>query len=285
VRLSFVTAAAFAALFVTAASPADAAPRGSGAAKARRAPNAAEKLVSEGRWVEASALLRSEADDPSRSAASRKKAASAFEALEKRMPHLSLEVPASFKGTIAIDGAPLEVARWPAPVALDPGEHVVTTRVGVATPVRYPITLRERERHVLALVDDAASATPATASPSGEKDARARSDASPWRTVGFVGLGAGIVALGAGGVLAVMASNDKSALEARCPNNVCPEAVRADFDSGRSKANLATFALAGGAVLTAASVALVVFGPQKKEDGRLELRAGVGSVSLKGSFQ
>ncbi|MFO0673242.1 MAG: hypothetical protein U0235_27100 [Polyangiaceae bacterium] len=283
-RLSFVTAAAFAALFVTAASPLTP-PRGSGSRKGALRTERRRKARQRGSLGGASALLRSEADDPSRPAASRKKAASALEALEKRMPHLSLEVPASFKGTIAIDGAPLEVARWPAPLALDPGEHVVTTRVGVATPVRYPITLRERERHVLALVDDAPSATPATASPSGEKDARARSDASPWRTVGFVGLGAGIVALGAGGVLAVMASNDKSALEARCPNNVCPEAVRADFDSGRSKANLATFALAGGAVLTAASVALVVFGPQKKEDGRLELRAGVGSVSLKGSFQ
>lgn len=283
VRLTSTVVAAAAALLVTAtSSPGSAAPRGTGSAtKARRPANAADKLIAEGRWVEASALLRSEADDPSRNAAARKKAGAALDALEKRMPHVTLEIPPTFKGSIAVDGAPIEVAKWPAPIALDPGEHVVTTRVGLAAPVRYPVTLRERERHVLALADEPTT-SPSTAPAPRES---ARSESSPWRTVGFVGVGAGLLTLGAGGVLAVMASNEKTALEGRCPNDICPESARSDFDSGRAKANFATFALAGGAVLTAASVALVVFGPQKKEDSRVELRAGAAGVSLKGRFQ
>jgi hypothetical protein len=103
--------------------------------------------------------------------------------------------------------------------------------------------------------------------------------------VGFVGLGVGAVTLGTGGVLAILASNDRSTLAARCPNDVCSEADRSAYDRGKTKANVATIVLAAGAVVTAASVGLVVFGAPKKEEPRMELRAAANGLLLRGTFQ
>lgn len=129
-------------------------------------------------------------------------------------------------------------------------------------------------------------------SPSGDPvaiDAATIRGSTPLRTAGYVGLGAGVLALGTGAVLGIMAANERSELAARCPNDVCSSADRTAYDRGHAQADAATLVIAAGALVTAGSVALIVFGGSKKESDpsalSARLRAGPTGVFVSGTFQ
>jgi hypothetical protein len=165
-----------------------------------------------------------------------------------------------------------------------------TSTASAASPSPSAPAAADAASPLAAGAPDPAAAPPSVTSPlapaaSAPSSSSPSASASPWRTAGWIGVGAGALTIGAGGVLAIMASNQRSDLSSRCPNDVCAEADRAEFDRGRSQANTATIAIAAGAVLVGASVALVVFGGPKKEDSQVELRAAPNGMVLGGRFQ
>jgi len=89
------------------------------------------------------------------------------------------------------------------------------------------------------------------------------------RTAGYVSAGAGVVALGTGAVLGVLAKSKDSDARSECitvvSGLICPERTRAQFDSAKSQGSIATILLIGGGVFTAAGVGMIVLGGPKSD--------------------
>jgi tetratricopeptide (TPR) repeat protein len=82
----------------------------------------------------------------------------------------------------------------------------------------------------------------------------------PYIIPGYVAAGVGMVALGISYASYSSASSSKDSLDEQCVNQRCPKAASSDLDSAKSSANLATYTLIGGTVVTGVGVALLVKG-------------------------
>ena len=77
-------------------------------------------------------------------------------------------------------------------------------------------------------------------------------------------------------------------LEDACPNGRCASDQQSKIDDGRLYQTLANVGLVVGVVGVGASVTLFVLsssGPSEHKAARLELRAGLRSVELRGRFE
>ena len=101
---------------------------------------------------------------------------------------------------------------------------------------------------------------------------------SPWKTVGFVGIGAGVAALG-GGVLLGLSARDAEDTYKKQP-------TQATLDHAKGLETSTNIMLIAGGVLTAAGVTLVVWPSKRKEQraATLDLRASPGAVLAGGRF-
>jgi hypothetical protein len=160
-------------------------------------------------------------------------------------------------------------------IALDPGPHQLTfvARDGSKVVVLKMIQEGQQAVPIKAVFDPvkpAHAAKPAgpakdSASP-GEKPA----SSSPWRTAGFVSLGAGVVGLGVGTVFGLVALGKKSS--ANCDSsNLCDPGTTSGIEGA---ALGSTVGFVAGSVLVASGLALLVFGPNKGPEraGSAELR-------------
>lgn len=96
---------------------------------------------------------------------------------------------------------------------------------------------------------------------------------SPWKTVGWVAAGAGVVGLGLGAVFGMMAIGDLN--QAQCnPNHVC---FTGPLNDARSAAAVSSVGFVAGGVLAAAGVGLVLFAPSRSGGGG-EGQAGAAAV-------
>lgn len=191
--------------------------------------------------------------------------------LEKRAPRLTITLaPDAPEGiTVTRDGRAVDFSDFAKAVPMNPGEVAVAVSAPGRVDRRFTVLLGQGARRELVvdagppLVRDnpPTEASPAVGRRDGSTTAPAE-DGGTQRTIGFVVGGAGLVALGVGGVFWLRArSKDDDATDAGCTDTKCPPGYAQDLsddaDTARSSANLSAglgvLALAGGVVLVLTS--------------------------------
>jgi hypothetical protein len=164
---------------------------------------------------------------------------------------------------------------------VDPGVHRLVVQSSGHAPAETMVKLAEGDRReVLVSVGPAQVSLGAPPPPD--------TGASPWRTVGFVALGVGGVALVTAVVSGVLVAHDKSVVDAGCdPSRVCsPDAADA-ASAGKTwlvvntVSSIVTLAAAG------AGVALVLTHPANGPSARLapaSFGAGSAGAAVTGAF-
>lgn len=163
---------------------------------------------------------------------------------------------------VTVDGVPFASQLDGRSAALNPGIHtfVFERSDGVRTEKRVPVREGERNQEVVAVFE---TETRTQAASHGEPTATANAvpepSPSPWRTVGWVAGGLGVLGIGLGATFGLIAASDKS--EARCDEaGYC--ASEAALDSARKNATIANIGFIAGGTLLAGGAALVLLAPR-----------------------
>jgi hypothetical protein len=170
----------------------------------------------------------------------------------------------------------------------DPGRHTVTVRKQGYLDATAEVTLEEAgdEKLTLTLSPDpaAAAADEATPPEALETDASIQTAAAPPRqkstqpVLGWIGIGVGAAALGAGAVTGVLALDQANHLT--CPNDVCSGSDAGRLDSALSLATASTILLGAGGALAVTGVILLLTSPSEKASARAPLETQFGNVRL-----
>jgi tetratricopeptide (TPR) repeat protein len=207
--------------------------------------------------------------------------------LEPALSRMTIKVTTDAPGlTIRRDGHVVDRAAWGAAIPVDPGEHTVTAEVpgapswsrtvkadapGGVVVVEVPASVAA-PAPVAAPVESTPSPAPPPAANSSEPIAEP-AHANAWpasRIAGAIAAGAGIVAVGVGGVLALSAkANDNSAAQEGWP------ARHDDSVSAVHQGDVATGVMVGGAVVAAAGVVLYLVAPRAAAHAKLDGRGFV----------
>jgi hypothetical protein len=203
-----------------------------------------------------------------------------MQALEPRLSRLTITIDpetAALPGlSVKRDGAPVGTGAWGTAMPLDPGEHVIeavapgrqawSAKVSIgaerdAQTVRVP---------ALAVAENAppAATTPVSTS-AAQQDAAPPlvKEGPPFRTIGLIVGGAGVVALGVGGIFALKAknANEESKEDDHCnAANQCDAVGGQRRDDAVNAATGATVSFIAGGVLAAAGVTLFVLGASRE---------------------
>lgn len=277
----------------------------------------ARALVARGLWTRGAEryLIARRLDlgpgDPQIQLSAQRLAAEERAALMPRIPSLRvvLSSAAAREVRISIDGAALPALLvgedWP----VDPGEHVVIgvrgeerveARASVKEGEHAELVLHFVERPELgpSLPMGAVSATPAVppAAPSvrGVETApdaaptapgtEPGTEGAPWRSVGWVGIGAGGAVLITSGVLGLIAKDRGEELTSGpdCAGDSCLEARRDDVESYNRLVDLSTVGWITGAALAGAGTLLVLAVPAT--EGSTRVAVGPSAIRVAGQF-
>jgi hypothetical protein len=268
-------------------------------------------LVDLGHLVEARDLLRSvpslpvspRESDKGRDA--RQQAAALAGSLDGRIPKIALAArPAN--ATVLLDGKPssLDAGAWQ---GVDPGAHALVVLVEGKPCTTINVTLAESEERTIDLHDATgacvhdrvaeaapapapsspppaapiASAPPAAASaPAPVAPPGSVTSDNPMRWVGLAVAGAGVVAIGVGGGLALGAKSQYDSVAGQCPAQGCTQSGYDTRNDARSRADVATVVIVAGAAVAAGGVALWLLEPSQ----RAAVGIGPGTVNVAGSW-
>jgi hypothetical protein len=177
---------------------------------------------------------------------------------------------------VSVDGQPLLAKLDGQAVPMDAGPHTFRfERAKDDASLERQVIVREGEKNqAVAVVLGAARAAPAP--PSGATGVPSpgggdRPASTPWKTIGWVLGGAGVVGLGVGAAFGLSAMGDKSSADCN-PSNQC---APGPLGSARSAALAADVGFVAGGVLLAGGVALVLVG-----SGASATRETAGSVKV-----
>jgi hypothetical protein len=227
------------------------------------------------------------------------------DALRPRLSTLTVEVPAEVAKTegleVRVDGLALGAASFGIAVPVDGGEHRIEASAPGKAPWQAVVSVKPESdavRAVVPLLGDAAPAAevqpvgPAPVSEPVAAPPEPASDGSGMRIAALATAGAGVVALGVGGYLALDAKSAYSAAREKCFGLECDQGPYDDVKSAQKQGTIATVVMAlGGAVLATGGV-LWFLAPSGKEEApaaaagvRVE-RVGLGAqgVLVRGSF-
>jgi hypothetical protein len=217
----------------------------------------------------------------------------ALRALGPRVPVLRVKVTGAgaSAATATIDEHATKLGD---PVRVDPGEHVVEVTAPGAKAAQSKITVAEGERvevPVELVAEDfhtAPEASPAPAEAEAEPGPAAPSGPFPWRTVGLVAAGVGVVGMGVGTYFGIDAiSKNSTSNQTGCNGNVCTQGAYDTREDAKSAATASTIAFVVGGVLAAGGITLWLLGP--KGDTAAQVTpvaiAGGGGVTLTGAWR
>jgi len=263
-----------------------------------------EKL---GRLVEASELYLEASrmtlpeDAPEQHVTAKADAGKAYEALQPRIPQLTIELTGVPEGTTAevtVDDAPLPPALLGVPRPTDPGDHVVAASIG-ETKRSQRVSLAEgaRQRVSLDLAGVATARSPVPASPApggprppeggppevpGDQDT---SSSSVMATLGWVAIGVGGAGLVVGAVTGGLAIAKKNDLDDNCPGGACQPEFHDDVDSFQTMRLASSIGLIAGGVLAAGGLVLVLTAPTESDAGAaVSLHVLPAGLGLSGRF-
>jgi len=218
-------------------------------------------------------------------------AQSARAALEPRVPTVRIVAQGSSAATAKLDDQPIALAT---PVPVDPGTHRLVVSAPGMRDAQATVAISERQRlDVPVRLDAAGSDATSPAAPAG--DAATGPEAAhgtfPWRTVGLVAAGAGIVTLGVGTYFGIEAKskNDQSNNPGGgCVQDNCPPAAAQTRRDAISAGNTSTVLFVAGGVLAAGGIVLWLVAPSSNGGSGVSvapvaLGAG-GGVTLAGRW-
>jgi hypothetical protein len=192
------------------------------------------------------------------------------------------------------DTAGLEVAhdhviigrgQWGTPVPIDAGTYTITATAPQKKPWRGTVTISPDGQTgtltVPALEDVPAEVAPVvlpvTTSPPSS------SGPSTATVLGFTLAGVGVVGMGAGVVVGVVAKSNYNG--AGCGPTTCTTASsESALNSARSLANVGTAVFVAGAVAAAAGVVVILVAPGSHRAASAALHVGVGTAMISGAF-
>ena len=224
--------------------------------------------------------------------------------LEKNLSNVVIVVGSGEPESLELrqDGAIVGRAGWGTPIPVDPGEHKISatapgakTRELTLTVPDKPQTLRVNLPPIELLPAQAEPVTPpgaGTSVASGATPASATSDQShSWlalhqRAVGLVVGGVGVVGIGVGGAVGLMAKSTYDKSDPHCNGDHC-DATGHDFrESGLSKATVSDVAFGVGAAALIGGAVLFLTAPKDERTAVVTPIVGpnLALVSLRRSF-
>jgi hypothetical protein len=152
----------------------------------------------------------------------------------------------------------------------------VEVTLGAAPPVPPPMAGN--------LPGNAVAPVPVTSPPTPEPPPPAQSAALPWKTIGLVTAGVGVVGLGLGTVFGLQASSKKS--DAGCDSNsVCPGQMALDtLHDAHSAGDLSTLFFVVGGLLAAGGVTMWVLAPSGSVQAAPSVGQNMVGMMLKGTW-
>ncbi len=222
------------------------------------------------------------------------------DALFPTLPRVTLNVASPIDGmTVALDGVAVGHAEWGVAVPVDPGEHTVEAKAPGFTPWSTKATIA-KEAQTTSISVPALERAPEAPSPAGPAGAAAApppamspapdagSPGNGQRIAGIVVGAAGIAGIGVGVGFAVNAKSTYNSSLAACePNapNLCTPAGVNQRNDALNSGNIATVALAIGAVAVVGGVVLWLTAPHAtKREVSLAVLPTLGGAALRGEW-
>jgi hypothetical protein len=269
-------------------------------------------LVDLGHLVEARDLLRSVPSLPvspresEKGREARQQAIALAASLDARIPKLSLAARPP-TATILLDGKPanLDAGAWQ---GVDPGAHALAVLVDGKPCTTVNVTLAESEERTIDLRDATSTcvhdrtpevtpapspppaALPVTAppavvpQPAPVAPATSVGSDNPMRWVGLAIAGAGVVAIGVGGGLALGAKSQYDSVANQCSAQGCSQAGYDTRNDARSRADVATVVMVVGAAVAAGGVVLWLLEPSQRAPSVPGVGIGPGTVGVRASW-
>jgi hypothetical protein len=197
-------------------------------------------------------------------------------ALDPKIPRLVLTPPEAglpYGAKVRLDNMLVAEPSLGHPLAVDPGEHVVTVEVPgrPASTARVPAKEGETSRVILGsdpVASPSVPTQPATgAPPAGPAPLStappARSDSNPRRALGYTGLAVGGLGLGLGAFAGIVALDARSTMSRGCDDvtRICKDTESRDaVDRFNLYAPVSVVALSVGALATGAGVYFLITG-------------------------
>lgn len=236
-----------------------------------------------GNLVEAAAQLRVALEAKKLSFAQRAKAKKSLKQIEKRIPVLTLDLPAGFSGKVYVDDRELTASELSQPINVNPGSREVRAESEGHRPFKESVQLAEKETKSLSIL--LTELPPDKPEPEPEPAPVKKTGGD--KTLAYISLGVGIVGVGVGTYMGLKARSTKDELDGACRSGVCSESERDLYDKGKGQANISTVGFIVGAVGIGAGSVLLLSGGGK--EGKVEARhaspyVGPGSVGVAGRF-
>jgi hypothetical protein len=197
--------------------------------------------------------------------------------LEPRMSRVTVTVPTQSMAdgmVVRLDGSALAEGVLSTPIAVDPGEHVVSATAPGRKPFELKLSFKEGERKAVlvpALALEAAPPPPPPPPPAWKRPA------------GIAALSAGAVLLGVGVGFGVRAISLGATAVDACPDHRCSPAGWKAVNDGRTAANVANGTLVAGGALAAAGTVLLVLAavaPSQPKSGWIAPAVGPGTAQI-----
>ena len=247
----------------------------------------ARSLAKLGRLLEAIDIFEQTAhfqlsdDSPEAYAQAVEAAHTEAEEVRKRMPRLKVTlVGMSSKEEalqVTMDDKATPAALLGVERPVDPGQHRVVVRVAGQVRALRELSLLEAESYHVEL--DVSPPKPAPkplpSGPSAEEAARQ----SSMQTLGYVGIGVGVLGLGVGTYTGLVALHHKSNLDAACHPD-CPRSFANDLDGFRSNRTASWISYGVGLAAGTTGVLLLTLGQPAHE--QLAIRALPGGLQIGG---
>jgi serine/threonine-protein kinase len=214
--------------------------------------------------------------------------------LEPRLSRLTIDVAAPDVEGLEVrrDGLVVGHAQWGTAIPIDPGTHRVSASAPGRTTWTGEVTIAQDASAVSvgvpALVEERVAVVPfAPPSPAPLPEARS---GDGQRMAGLVVLGAGVLGLGASGVLGLLAkSSYDDGVGTHCQGEVCDAEGKSTTDSARRLGQVATVVLAASAVTVVSGAVIWLTAPQRRgpaapAKAELRVRAAPQAVFFEGVF-
>lgn len=203
--------------------------------------------------------------------------------LAKKLSYVTFQFPAQPDLEVLLDGKALSTAMAGTRVPMDPGEHALEARAPgkVTWTSRMHVADGPAERTIVVppLGDDVAAAPPPAAV---SNDSTSPAAVPAQRIAGWVAIGAGAVALGAGAFFGIRTLSKTSTIDEHCVGSHCDDAGLRANDDAKDSATLSTVTFALGTAALVTGIVLLVTAPSARAPsssrGALVTPGGLGGV-------
>ncbi len=258
----------------------------------------ARSYVELGRITEAWREYQAGLAEAAESATRKKKYAKTRDAIQAEIDDLEQKIA---RVTVSLENAPpgtkvsvggVDIRDWTAPVVVAAGQVEIVATAPGGDERRNSVTTTAGQTENLTLTFEAPEAAEPVPPPVAEPEpappsAELTTSGIPLRTWGYVAGGVGIAGFATFGAFGALNNSKFDDVEKRCTNDVCPEDVRSDVDTGKRYQLLANIGLGIGVVGIGVGTALFVIGGKEKSTARQRrptVSIGPGSVRVSGSF-